>query len=102
MLHSCYLSHGAALGAARSQIFREMVQDAHHGIRGHAAERAQRAHDHRVAELAQQREVRLLVDTVENPVDDLDAAHRTDSTRRALTARLDRAEFHREARLLTE
>src|SRR5690606_37847603 len=38
----------------------------------------------------------------ENAIDDLDAAHRADAARRALTARLDRAEFHREARLLPE
>src|SRR5690606_37780817 len=40
------------------------------------------------------------VDAVEDTVDDLDAAHRADPARRALTARLHRAELHREARLL--
>src|SRR5690606_36317258 len=45
-------------------------------------------------------EVRLLVDPVPNTIDDLDTAHGADTARRALAARLDRAEFHREAGLL--
>src|SRR5690606_36528120 len=68
--------------------------------RRHAAERAKRADDHRVAELAQQRQVAGLVLAAPNAIDDFDAARRADTARRALAARLDRAELHREARLL--
>ncbi len=71
------------------------------GIGREAAERAERAEFHRVAEIGQQREVLLRGSIARgDPVDRLDAAHRADAAGRALAAAFDRAELHGEAGLL--
>src|SRR5215475_5845708 len=84
----------------RPEVLGEMSERAHHRIRREAAERAERAEFHGVAEVFEQRRVGGPVLVADDPVDDFDAARRTDAAWRALAARLDGAELHGEARLL--
>ena len=77
-----------------------MGDGAHHRIGREAAQRAERAELHRVAEVGHQREVLLRLDAAGDLVDRLDAARRADAAGRALAAAFDGAEFHGEARLL--
>ena len=85
---------------AGSEIFGEMVQRAHHRIGREAAERAQRAELHRVAEVVEHRDCfrarspAMILSII------LDAARRADAAGRALAAGFDGAELHGEARLL--
>src|SRR5215468_6755212 len=82
-----------------SEILGEMADSAHHRIRREAAERAERAELHGVAEILDEGEIGLAFLARYDPVDDLDAARRADSAGRALAAGLDGAELHGEARL---
>src|SRR4051812_18897411 len=82
------------------EILAEKPQRAAHRKRGHATEAAQRAVEHRVAELVEQREIgrTLAVARLQYPIDQFDSARRTDAAWRALAARLDRAELERISR----
>src|SRR5712672_2224464 len=77
-----------------------MGERAHDRIGREAAERAQRAELHGVAEVFQDRQVRGPVIAADDAIDRLDPSGRTDAARRALAAGFERAEFHRKARLL--
>ena len=68
-----------------------------HRHRGETAHRAQRSVGHQLAEVVEQREVRVAVLAGADPVDHLDAADRADAAGRALAARLLGAELHGEA-----
>ena len=92
-------SAASAMGDA-AKIVREMIDRAHHRIRGEAPERAKRSELHRVAEVGDQLELLLRLDVLGDLVERLDAARRTDAAGRALAAALNGAEFHGEARLL--
>ena len=76
-----------------------MGERAHDRIGREAAERAERAELHGMAEVFQKREVGGAILVRDDPVDDLDAAGRADPAGRALAAGFDRAELHREAGL---
>src|SRR4051812_44140108 len=81
-----------------SKVLREVIQRAQHGIRSQPAHRAERTRDQRVAQVAQQRHLRLALPArrgTANAVDHLHAARRADAAGRALAARLDGAELHR-------
>ena len=71
-----------------------------HRVGREAAERAERAEFHGVAEVFDHGEVFGGALAANDLVDGLDAAGRADPARRALAAGFDRAEFHREAGLL--
>src|SRR5438270_8616045 len=83
-----------------AEIVLKMFQRAHHGVGREAAERAERAEFHGVAEVLDHRDVLRDALAAADPVDGLDAAGRTDPARRTLPAGFRRAEFHRKARLL--
>ena len=59
------------------------------------AQAAERALRHRLAEILEQPQISIAIDAVQNAIDHFDAASRADAARRALSARLDRTEFHR-------
>ena len=79
---------------------RKMFQRAHDRIRREAAQRAERAEFHGVAEVFDDRDILSNAIASTNLVDGLDSAGRADPARRAFAAGFDGAEFHREARLL--
>src|SRR5258705_3957684 len=82
----------------RPEVFREVFERALHGKWCHAAETAERALQHRIAQLFQQFNVPLTVDALDDPVDHFDAARRTDPARCALAAGLMGTELHRKTR----
>ena len=85
----------------RAEIFGEMRERAHHRIRREPAERAQRTELHRIAEIFEQRDVgargprRAMIRSITS-------TPRVEPMRQGvhLPQHLDRAELHREARLL--
>jgi hypothetical protein len=80
----------------RREFLGELGQRAHHRIGREAAQRAERAILHRLAEIDQQLRRRPVARR--DPVERLDAPHRADPAGRAFPAALDGAELHREAR----
>src|SRR5262245_34558628 len=96
---SILLFRGLQVGRCRAKVLPEMFQRAHDGVGREAAQRAERAELHGVAEVLDEREV--LTDTLAAPdlVDGLDPAGRADAAGRALAAGFDGTELHREARL---
>src|ERR1700730_17077815 len=84
----------------RPGIFPEMLQRAHDRVGGEAAQRAERAELHGVAEVFSHRYIVRDAVAGADLVDGLDAAGRTDPAGCALAAGLDGAKLHREARLL--
>ena len=76
-----------------------MRQRAHHRIRREAAERAQGAELHGIAEVFEQRPVRGPLAIGDDAIDHLDAAGRADPAWRALAAGFDSAELHGKSRL---
>src|SRR6185295_2340710 len=93
------LFRGLQGGRCRAKIFPEVFQCAHDRVGREAAERAQRAEFHGVAEVFDHREVFRGALAANDLVDGFDAAGRADPARRALAAGFDRAEFHRKAGL---
>src|ERR1700742_318670 len=83
-----------------AEVFWEMRERAHHRVRREAAQRAERAEFHGVAEVFEHGEVLVALDALDDAVDRLDAARRADAAGRALAAGFHRAELHGEARLL--
>src|SRR5579871_720754 len=88
-----YLRRGA-------KILGEMSERARHRIRHEAAERAKGTEFHRVAEVFEHREICRAILAANDAVDRLHAAGRADPAGRALAARFDGAELHREPGLL--
>src|SRR5580698_3496238 len=88
-----------ALGS-RAEIFPEVFERARYGVGREAAECAERAEFHGVAEVFDDGEVLLDAFAGADLVDGLDATGRSDPAGRALAAGFDGAEFHRKARLL--
>src|SRR6202008_3141241 len=82
----------------RMEVLLEVIQGAQHRVGGESAQGAERAVDHRVAEIAQQHGVFFSFLIPDNSVDHLDPAGGADAARRALAAGLDGAELHRVAR----
>src|SRR5580700_1527876 len=76
-----------------------MGERTHHRIWREATERAERSEFHGVAEICKYGEVLGPILAGNDAVERLHAARRTDPARRALAARFDGAELHREARL---
>src|SRR6516225_12146238 len=68
----------------RGEILPEMFQCAEHGIRREAAERAERAELHGVAEVLDEREILRNAFAAHDLLDGLHAAGRADPARRAL------------------
>src|SRR5690606_29946389 len=95
-----WLLFGSDGGGRRLEIFREMRQRAHHRIGSEAAERAERAELHRVAEIRDQLDLPVRGNARRKTVEHLDTARRADAAWRALAAALDSAELHGEAGLL--
>ncbi len=75
-----------------------MVERREHGERRHAAQRAQRATEHRVAQVAQQHLVGRAILSRHHAVDHLHATRGADAAGRALATGFDGAELHRIAR----
>src|SRR5262245_7756403 len=96
---TCLLFSGLERLALRAEVFREMRERARHRVRREAAERAERAEFHGVAEVRQHLEVGRAALAADDAVHRLDAARRADAAGRALAAGLDGAELHRETRL---
>src|SRR5580658_9937904 len=78
----------------RAEIFPEVFQRAHHGVGREAAQRAERAEFHGVAEVFDHRDILRHPVAGADLVDGLDPAGRADPARRALAAGFDGAEFH--------
>src|SRR5665213_3390761 len=79
-----------------------MFERAHHRQRSQTAERAKRTCGHRVAKIAQQFYIIRAIAILDDAIDNLNSASRSDATGRAFAARFQRAEFHRIARHLSE
>src|SRR6266702_1647917 len=94
------LFRGLKRGRRRDEILPEVLQRAEHRVGREAAECAERAEFHGVAEVFDEREVFGDALAAHDLLDGLDAAGRTDPTRRALAAGLDGVELHRAPRLL--
>src|SRR4051794_15039006 len=94
------LFRGLKRGRGRDEILPEVLQCAEHGVGREAAERAERAEFHGVAEVFDECEVFAHALALDDLLDGLDAAGRADPARRALAAGFDGAEFHGETRLL--
>src|SRR3954452_16944504 len=94
------LFRGLKRRRGRDDILPEVPQCAEHGVGREAAERAERAEFHSVAEVFDECEVFAHALAVDDLLDRLDAAGRADPARRALAAGFDGAEFHGETRLL--
>src|SRR5690242_14021213 len=94
------LFRGLQRGRCRAKIFPEMLQGAQHGVGREAAERAERAEFHGVAEVLDHGEVFGNALAMDDLVDGLDTAGRADPARRALAAGFHRAELHRKPGLL--
>src|SRR5262249_34407778 len=94
------LFRGLHAGRCRAKVLPEMLQRTHDGVGREAAERAERAELHGVAEVLDQREVFVHALALHDPVDGFDPAGRADAAGRALAAGFHRAELHRKARLL--
>src|SRR5215813_11196455 len=77
-----------------------MGQCTHHWVRREAAECAERPELHRVAEIFKHSEICRALGVADDAIDDFDTANGADPTGRTLPAGFDRAELHREARLL--
>ena len=78
-----------------AEVLRKVVQGGQHGVRRHAAQRAQRAAQHGVAQVAQQMHLLFARRAAGHDlVEGLHAARRADAAGRALAAGLDCAEFH--------
>src|SRR5271166_1887299 len=75
------------------EILREVLERAHHGVGRKAAECAERAEFHGVAEVFDQRDIVRDALTPEDLADGLGAAGRADPARRALAAGFDGAEL---------
>src|SRR5690349_10412771 len=84
---------------ASTKIFWKMGERAHYRIRREPAKRTKRAELHGVAEVFDQRDVRLGIVAVDDAIERLHTARRANAAGRALTARFQRTEFHGEARL---
>ena len=91
------LSYSAAFADGPVEIFGKMLHGALHRHGRQAAHGAERAVDHRLAEIVEKDEVIVALDAGDDAVDHLDATHRADAAGRALAAGFDRAEFHGEA-----
>src|SRR5690606_39619884 len=76
-----------------------MLQRAADGVGRHAAQGAQGTVDHGIAQVLEQREIRLSLHAGDDAVDYLHAPHGPDAARGALAARLVGAELHGEASL---
>src|ERR1700693_3745671 len=84
----------------RAKIFPEMFKRAHDGVGREAAQRAERAEFHGVAEVSDDGDILRPAVPSANLVDGLATAGRADPAGRALAAGLDGAKLHRETRLL--
>src|SRR4051812_19039857 len=93
------LFRGLKRGRGRDEILPEVLQRAEHGVGREAAECAERAEFHGVAEVFDEREVFADAFAVDDLLDGLDAAGRADPAGCALAAGFDGAEFHRETGL---
>jgi hypothetical protein len=81
-----------------NEIFPKMANGAHHGVGHEPPERAKRTKFHRLAKILEEGDILRRLHPVEDAIDDLDAAGRSDPARRAFAAAFDRAKLHREAR----
>src|SRR5260221_10314887 len=84
----------------RAEIFPEMLQRAHDRVGGEAAQRAERAELHGVAEVFDHRDIFRDAVAGADLVDGLDAAGRTDPAWCALAAGFNGTKLHRKACLL--
>src|SRR5260370_17011891 len=91
------LFRGLQARMCRDKIFPEMLQRAHDRVGGEAAQRAERAELHGVAEVFDHRDILWHAVAGADLVDGLDAAGRTDPAGCALAAGFDGAKLHRKA-----
>src|SRR6202030_765052 len=84
----------------RAEIFPEMFERARYGVGREAAERAERAEFHGIAEVFDDGDIFRHAFAGANLVDGLHPAGRADPAGRALAAGFDGAKLHRKARLL--
>src|ERR1700751_4814491 len=82
------------------EILREVPDGREHGVGSEAAQRAERAELHRLAEILDDGDITRDILAGDDLVDRLAPAHRADAAGRALAATLDAAELHGEAGLV--